>query len=73
MLTPTIFQKCRLMEKMAFNGYVKGIYNGRKEILPAFKVSLDVDQGSFKYPNLPSGFNNITAKVNCRKSKFKPG
>jgi hypothetical protein len=50
--------------KMAFNGYVKGIYNGQKETLPAFKVSLNVDQGSFQYPDLPSGLNNIFAKLN---------
>jgi len=50
--------------KMAFNGFVKGTYNGQKEMLPAFKVSLDVDQGSFQYPDLPSGFNNIFAKLN---------
>ncbi len=50
--------------KMAFNGYVKGIYNGQKESLPGFKISLDVDQGSFQYPGLPSGFNNIFAKLN---------
>ena len=50
--------------KMAFNGFVKGTYNGAKERLPAFKVNLDVDQGSFKYPDLPMGMDNIFAKVN---------
>ncbi len=58
------FSEVQTDGKMAFNGYVKGIYNGQKEKLPAFKISLDVDQGSFKYPDLPSGFNNIIAKIN---------
>lgn len=50
--------------KMAFNGYVKGIYNGQKELLPGFKISLDVDQGSFQYPDLPTGFDNIFVNLN---------
>jgi len=50
--------------KMAFNGYVKGIYNGQKGLLPSFKISLDVDQGSFQYPDLPTGFSNIFAELN---------
>jgi len=58
------FSEVKADGKMAFNGYVKGIYNGQKEMLPAFKISLNVDQGSFQYPDLPTGFNNIFAKLN---------
>lgn len=49
--------------KMTFNGKVKGIYNAEKEQLPAFSVKLDVDNGSFKYPELPMGMDMITAHV----------
>ena len=49
--------------KMAFDGFVKGTYNGVKGTLPAFKVNLDVDNGSFQYPDLPMGVDAITAKM----------
>jgi len=58
------FDEVQADGKMAFNGYVKGIYNGEKERLPAFKIKLDVNEGSFKYPDLPLGMNNIFANVN---------
>lgn len=58
------FDNVKADGKMAFNGYVKGIYNGAKEKLPAFKVDLDIDEGSFKYPDLPMGMDNIFAKIN---------
>ena len=58
------FSEVKADGKMALNGYVKGIYNGQKETLPGFKINIDVDQGSFQYPDLPSGFKNIFAKIN---------
>lgn len=58
------FSEVKAEGKMTFNGFVKGVYNGQKEKLPAIKISLNVDQGSFQYPGLPSGLNNIFAKLN---------
>ena len=49
--------------KMAFSGYVKGIYSGTKNIFPAFKINLDIDNGNFQYPDLPVGMKNIFTNV----------
>ena len=42
---------------ISFNGFVKGIYNEEK--LPGFKMDLMVDNGMFKYPDLPTAVSNI--------------
>ncbi len=49
--------------KLAFNGFVKGNYNATKGTIPAFKVNLDIENGDFKYPDLPLGVKNIQAKA----------
>ncbi len=48
---------------IAFQGFVKGTYNSVTKQLPAFAINLDVNNGSFQYPDLPMGVDAITAKV----------
>ena len=48
--------------KAAFNGYVKGTYNEKR--MPGFGVTIDVDNGRFKYPDLPASVDNIF--VDCK-------
>jgi len=50
---------------LALNGYLKGNYDLNTGSLPAFLVNLKVDNGSFKYPDLPLGVQGIqtTTKV----------
>lgn len=43
--------------KAVFNGYVKGTYNERT--MPGFGVTINVDNGRFKYPDLPSSVEGI--------------
>ena len=43
--------------KVGFNGTVKGKYNDTS--MPGFSLVVDVDQGRFKYPDLPSSVENI--------------
>lgn len=43
--------------KAAFNGYVKGIYNDTH--MPGFGVTINVDKGRFKYPDLPASVDDI--------------
>lgn len=43
--------------KAAFNGAVKGKYNDTS--MPGFDLVMDVDQGRFKYPDLPSSVEDI--------------
>ncbi|MEM7105972.1 MAG: AsmA-like C-terminal region-containing protein [Bacteroidota bacterium] len=56
------FQDVEANGEMALDGHIKGIYN--QNSLPAFSLKLDVDNGSFQYPGLPAGAENIEAKVN---------
>lgn len=57
------FSEVQADGKMAFNGFVKGIFNSEKEKLPAFKIDLNVDNGSFQYPDLPMGMSNIVTNL----------
>ncbi|HEX2616993.1 MAG TPA: AsmA family protein, partial [Flavobacteriales bacterium] len=43
--------------KAAFNGYVKGVYN--EQHMPGFGVTINVDKGRFKYPDLPASVDDI--------------
>lgn len=53
------FDNVKTGGKMALSGFVKGVYNGMKELIPAFKLNIEVEDGNFKYPDLPSGFDQI--------------
>lgn len=43
--------------KAAFSGYVKGTYNDHT--MPGFGLTIGVDNGRFKYPDLPASCDNI--------------
>lgn len=47
-----------------FNSTVKGTYNSAKNRMPAFQVNLNLKNGDFKYPDLPTSVSGINAKVN---------
>lgn len=48
--------------KAEFNGYVKGTYNDHT--LPGFGVRIGVDNGRFKYPDLPASVDGIFVDCN---------
>lgn len=48
--------------KAAFDGYVKGTYN--ENSMPGFGVNIHVDNGRFKYPDLPASVDAIF--VDCK-------
>lgn len=66
-LVPVVYQhdfaKIKTSGKAIFNGFVKGTYNENQ--LPAYQLNLDVANGFFQYPDLPSAVKNInlTMKV----------
>jgi len=55
------FDNVNASGKMKFRGDVKGKYN--KTSMPAFNVLLEVDEGTFKYPDLPFGVKDINTKM----------
>jgi uncharacterized protein involved in outer membrane biogenesis len=51
-----------------FNGYAKGIYNSKKETLPAFALNLEVKDAEFKYPDLPLPVEDINTKISVKSA-----
>ncbi len=43
----------------ALNATASGTYNGEQEIYPQFDIKMDVENGSFRYPDLPAGVDDI--------------
>ncbi|MEM1320617.1 MAG: AsmA-like C-terminal region-containing protein [Bacteroidota bacterium] len=66
------FADVKTTGEFQFDGMVKGKYNGSKNQYPAFNFNLDVDKGSFQYPDLPLGISNISTKatINSPSSDF---
>lgn len=48
----------------SFNGFVKGTYN--ETTLPGFGVRINVDNGRFKYPDLPASVEQIFVDANIQ-------
>lgn len=59
--------------KAAFSGYVKGTYN--ETTMPGFGVDINVDNGRFKYPDLPASVEHIfvDCKINSPQGKDLDG
>src|SRR5690606_1202861 len=47
--------------EMDFNGFFKGLYN--EESFPAFEVGLVVEDGMFKYPDLPRPVSDVNLRL----------
>jgi hypothetical protein len=45
----------------AFNGNVKGIYSDKS--MPGYHVNMEINNGYFKYPDLPKAVKNINVKA----------
>lgn len=58
------FESVKSAGKLAANGFVKGTYNDNS--MPAYGVTLNIENGMFKYPSLPTAVNNVQVdlKVN---------
>jgi hypothetical protein len=52
--------------KMGFDGFVKGIMS--ETSMPGFGINLLVENGNFKYPDLPKSVNNIQVKASIDAS-----
>ncbi len=55
--------------KADFKGYVKGTYNDHT--MPGFGLSINVDNGRFKYPDLPASVDNIFVDCNISSPQGK--
>ncbi len=65
-LVPAVFKKdfdkVEASGKAIFNGFAKGTYS--KTSIPAYGINLEVQNGSFKYIDLPKPVKNINLIVN---------
>lgn len=57
------FSSVKTKGDFKFNGNVKGIYNSKKESLPAFALNLSVKDGEFQYPDLPLPVKDINTTI----------
>ena len=66
------FEALQTDGEVAFKAYAKGNLRG-KDIVPEFEVKLDIQDGLFKYPSLPSGVDHINVamveigRASCRE------
>lgn len=58
------FKNLKSSGTLAFNGFVKGTYNEKS--MPGYGVNLNIQNGMFQYPSLPTPVNNVQVdlKVN---------
>ncbi|MBK9800589.1 MAG: AsmA family protein [Bacteroidetes bacterium] len=64
------FANVKTSGKLAFDGFVKGIYS--EKTMPAFAVKINIDNAMFKYPSLPKSVNNIWIDVNIKNKDGVP-
>lgn len=60
------FAKVKADGNFDFNGTVKGKYIAAEELYPSFVLNLNIDNGNFKYPDLPISITGINIKTNIR-------
>ncbi len=64
------FDNVQSKGKLAFNGFIKGKYN--ETSMPGFGVNLTVNDGMFKYPDLPTALNNVSVDLNINNPDGVP-
>ena len=57
------FEEVRADGKFEFGASAKGIYNGEKEVYPAFDFRLFIEDASVQYPAMPLAFEQIGAEL----------
>lgn len=60
------FNTVKTSGKLALNGFAKGTYNASQ--MPAFDLTLLVENAMFKYPDLPGSAENIQIDLNVKNS-----
>lgn len=56
------FNQLKASGKLALSGYFKGKMTDDK--MPGFGLKVDIDNGQFKYPDLPKSINNVFVNLN---------
>ena len=64
------FANVKTAGKLAFDGFVKGIYNDKT--MPAFAVHVLINDAMFQYPSLPKAVNDIAVDIKVDNKDGKP-
>jgi hypothetical protein len=64
------FADVKTTGNLAFNGYAKGTYNDK--MMPAFGLTLKVDNAMFQYPSLPKKVDNINIDLSVSNKDGLP-
>lgn len=67
-LIPAIFTKgyegLQAEGEFAFDGFAKGAYDEKKNRIPEFGINLKVNNGFFRYPDLPASVSQVNFDLN---------
>ncbi|MEN7546504.1 AsmA-like C-terminal region-containing protein [Rapidithrix thailandica] len=53
------FEDIKTEGSLAFDGQVKGTYSEERNLMPGYKLNLQVKDGMFQYPDLPTPVKNV--------------
>lgn len=57
------YENVKTQGQFTLDGFVKGTYNGEREVYPSFAVNARVDNGQVQYPDLPLPIQYIIADI----------
>jgi hypothetical protein len=60
------FESVKTTGTFSLNGMLKGVFNSEKEVYPAFNFDFLVQDGTFRYPDLPAGVNGINVEMHIK-------
>ncbi len=63
------FENVKSSGKASFKGKINGTYNSTKQLLPVFDISVKVDNGYFKYPQLPQDVKDLFADIQIKTTR----
>lgn len=64
------FSKLTASGKFGFSGYAKGTYNDKS--LPGFGIKLAIENGAFKYPDLPASVDHVQLNTEIKNADGNP-
>lgn len=64
------FKDLKSSGTLAFNGFVKGVYNDKQ--MPGFGLTVKLQNGMFQYPSLPTAVNNVQMDLNIANADGVP-
>lgn len=64
------FSKIKSSGKLSFDGKVKGKMS--EKTMPSFDINLQIENGMFKYPELPTEIRNVGIKLNLKNPDGVP-